>query len=131
MPGITRSLGGDHLYFDMEEEVHRLTNSVPLTNSGRSARTLVKEGPMRVTLVALGVQQRIPPHRAAGPITIQAVQGTIQVEVGDDRLELAPHDLLSLGAGVEHAVGTVEGATFLLTLASVDKKAGQAPEPVS
>lgn len=117
MPSINRSLVDDVLPFDLEEEVARLTASEPVLNGGRSARTLIKDGSMRVTLVALGAGSRIPEHRADGPITIHAISGRVAVEAGGESRELTPGRILSLRAGVEHAVASAAGGIFLLTVA--------------
>jgi quercetin dioxygenase-like cupin family protein len=116
MATITRRLHGQLLRFSIEEEAFRLARSHALASRGRSARTLVKDGALRVTLVALSPGQSIPPHHAAGPITLQPVHGGIRVEVDREQVELEPTDLLALGAGVEHAVSSARGAVFLLTV---------------
>lgn len=118
MATITRRLHGELLRFGIDEEAFGLARSRPLADRGRSARTLVKDGALRVTLVALSARQSIPLHRAEGPITIQPVHGSVRVDVGDERVELEPNDLLSLGAAVEHAVSSARGAVFLLTVVS-------------
>ena len=120
MPTIARTLADDVLQFRVEEELFRLTKSEPLSLRGRSARTLVKDGPMRVTLIGLGSGGRIAEHRARGPITIQPVYGSIVVDVDGLSRSLTTGDLLALGAGVEHAVTSVGGGAFLLTVVATD-----------
>lgn len=117
MPSIERSLAEDVLPFDLAEEVVRLTDAETVRNGGRSARTLVKDGSMRVTLVALGAGSRIPEHRADGPITIHVLSGRVTVDAGGASRELVPGRILSLRAGVEHAVSSAVGGAFLLTVA--------------
>ena len=51
---MTRTLADDVLQFRLEDERLTMTGSEPFARSGRSARTLVKDGPLRVTLIALG-----------------------------------------------------------------------------
>ena len=115
---MTRTLADDVLQFRLEDERLTMTGPEPFARSGRSARTLVKDGPLRVTLSALGAGGRIAEHRAEGPITIQPVQGTIHVEARGQVRSVGAGDLLALGAGVEHAVAADEPAAFLLTVAA-------------
>lgn len=116
MATITRVLADDLLQFRVEEELFRITRSESLGALGRSARTLVKDGRLRVTLIALGAGSRIPVHHADGPITIQPVYGNIVVDAGGESRTLSSGDLLALGAGVEHAVASGGGGAFLLTV---------------
>jgi len=117
MPSIERPLSGPVLTFRLEEERAHVTDPAILGRSGRNARTLIKEGPLRVTLVVLGPGGSIPAHRADGPITVQPLEGRLRFWVGDEEHELGPGDILSAAAGVEHSVASEAGATFLLTIA--------------
>lgn len=88
-----------------------------LDRSGRTARTLVKDGPLRVTLIALMPGHGLPDHRAEGPITVQVLSGQMRFRIGEEEWELAERDLISLEEGIHHSVASDEGCVFLLTLA--------------
>lgn len=118
MSAITRSLSGTVLDFRLEEERSRVADSAILKRTGRSARTLSKEGDIRVMLVVLDAGAEIDTHRAAGPITVQVLDGTLDFEVGDAVHELRTGMLLTVPAGVDHAVRSEPGATFLLTVSA-------------
>lgn len=116
MPSIDRPLSGDVLVFDLDEEQARTAGTA---DSGRrtSARTLIKDGPLRVTLIVLGPGGEIAEHQAEGPITVQPIRGSLRFTVQGTPHDLEPGDLLSAGAGVRHAVSSSDGAAFLLTVA--------------
>ncbi len=95
---------------------------------GRRARTLIKNGLIRATLVTVAAGAEIPEHQADGPITVQPLQGRLQFSAAGNTHEIGPGQLLSLGAGVRHAVASASGATFLLTVASVGAS-GDPPKP--
>ena len=116
MSSLDRSLGGEVLGFDLEDERARLNDPVLLERNGRNARTLVKNGPLRVTLVMVRADGKIAPHRAAGPITVQVLDGDIRFRAAGQDHRLAAGDLLVLDAGVEHDVASDSGGTFLLTV---------------
>ncbi len=115
MSSVQRRLGGDVL-------VHHLTHDETLVDQslvelhGRSARTLVKEGSLRVTIIALGAKGDLPVHSAAGPISIQLLDGDITFTAAEKDYALAPRDLLVIAGGVSHSARSSGGGTFLLTV---------------
>lgn len=118
MSAITRPLADRVLRFRLEEEAFRVATTEALARGERSARTLIKDGPLRVTLITLAAGGSIAEHHAAGPITVQPLHGRVIFRVDDEVHLLEPGDLLSLGAGVRHAVESDTGGVFLLTVVS-------------
>jgi quercetin dioxygenase-like cupin family protein len=88
--------------------------------SGRSARTLLKKGGLRVTLVVLAPGGALAEHVAPGPITVQPLTGRISFRAAGREHPIEPGQLLAVAAGVPHAVHSVDGGSFLLTLARPD-----------
>lgn len=121
MPSIQRPLSGDVLVFDLGEERERAADPSPIERSGRNARTLLKEGPLRVTLVVLGPGGELAEHQAPGPITVQVVEGRVRFSTADEAHDLGPGQLLAAGPGVRHRVDSSEGGTFLLTVSHPDR----------
>jgi hypothetical protein len=60
----TRHLSGKMLRFLIDAEDETLRESAEASKTGRAAKTLVKQGPLRITLVAL--QERHEPGLASG-----------------------------------------------------------------
>ncbi len=116
MPSIQRPLSGDPLRFRLEEERERMVRTGIDLEQGRTARTLVKDGPLRVTLIVLGPGGELREHSAPGPITVHALEGRLRFTTGGDDHDLVPGDLLALGADVAHSVASEEGGAFLLTM---------------
>lgn len=116
MSSLDRSLSGEVLAFRLEDETATLEAPDALLRTGRSARTLVKQGPLRVTLIAIAPAGSIAEHHAEGPITVQPLSGEILFRIDGGAVHtLRPGDLLSVGAGVRHSVESRTGGTFLLT----------------
>lgn len=117
MSSIERPLGGDVLVLDLGTELQRSTDPAILQRSGRSARTLLKGGAMRVTLVVLAPGGEIGEHQADGRITIQPLEGKVRFTALGATREIAPGELLSAAPGVRHSVASPDGGSFLLTVA--------------
>lgn len=87
-----------------------------LARSGRSGRTLVKEGSLRLTIMAIAAGGAMPTHSTDGPVTIHVLDGNIVVEALGTEYPLGIGELVALAPGVEHSVGSDNGGVFLLTL---------------
>lgn len=116
MSSIDRPLSGAALRFALAAERARVNDPELLTRNGRNARTLVKEGALRVTLVMVGAGGRIAPHLTDGPITVQVLDGDIRFQAAGKEHALGAGDLLVVDAAVEHSVESKAGGTFLLTV---------------
>lgn len=116
MSSMNRTIEGEVL-------VRRLTRDewmidpVLLAEHGRSGRTLVKDGPLRLTVIAVAPGGVLPAHSTdGGPITIHVLDGAILVEALGRDYPLGTGDLVALAPGVEHSVRSASGGVFLLTV---------------
>lgn len=107
---------------DGDVRVHHLTEDERtidrqlVARHGRSARTLVKEGPLRLTIIALGAGGDLPEHSTDGPVSVHALEGTLEFTVAGERYRLRSGDVLVLPAGVRHSATSTDGGVFLLTV---------------
>ncbi|HSL83345.1 MAG TPA: cupin domain-containing protein [Thermoanaerobaculia bacterium] len=124
MSSIERPLSGDVLVHDLRSEREQAGDPSILERSGRNARTLIKSGPLRVTVVVLAAGGEIPEHSAEGPITIQPVTGSISFTALGRTYELGEGELLSAGPRIPHSVASEGGGTFLLTVAHPEESTG-------
>ncbi len=92
-----------------------------LARTGRTARTLVKQGALRVTLLVLAPGGDLASHHADGPVTIHVIDGAIALKVPDAVRQLEAGDLAALPPGVTHAVNSTNGATFVLTVLQTER----------
>lgn len=114
MSPVQHPVSGPALAFDLDAEMRHVREH--LAAGGRSARTLVKNGTLRATLIGLAPTGAIAPHAAAGPITVQVLEGAIELEAQGRTHPLAAGSLFALDAGIVHAVRSPQGGVFLLTL---------------
>ncbi len=121
---LVQRLGSDAMTIDREL----------LATHGRSSRTLVKEGPLRLTIIGLAAGGALPPHSTDNPVSIHVLQGDVTFFALDQQYTLAAGDVLIFGPGVEHAARSRMGASFLLTVASTGssgdaERASRPPAP--
>ena len=117
MTPVDRSLAADVLAFDLGEEMQIVRDELA-EGHARIARTLVKEGPLRLTLVGLNPRGAMHEHEAGGPVTIHVLDGELELSGGGETRGHRIGALIALDRRVRHAVSSSRGALFLLTLAA-------------
>jgi quercetin dioxygenase-like cupin family protein len=115
MSPVKHPVSGPELTFSLPEEMALLRTELR-TAPARSARTLIKEGPVTVTLIGVNPGGSLHPHKADGPIIVQALEGEVEFTLGETTHALSAGSLLALDAGITHAVHSAHGAIFLLTV---------------
>lgn len=125
----SKSLAAPFLEFDLARELDVLQRESEFAN-GQNARTLVKYDDLRIVLIALKAEARIPEHAAGGRVSIHAMKGQIRVRAEGRTFRLPPGGLLTLDRGVLHDVEAVEDSAFLLTVAWAGRDAS-APSPTA
>ena len=112
-----RRLAGQRLTFMLAAEDDALREFAEDSKTGRAAKTLVKEGPLRITLVALKKGTVLPPHHVDGPISIQTIRGCLRLTTDRGDMDVSEGNLIALGPGVVHAAKAHEDCAILLTFA--------------
>ena len=95
-----RRLAGKRLTFMLGAEDDTLREFAEDSKTGRAAKTLVKDGPLRITLVALKKGTVLPPHHVDGPISIQTIRGCLRLTTESGDMDVSEGNLIALGPGV-------------------------------
>lgn len=112
----TYKLSGKRLQFLLKAEDDMLRERAGSASSGRAAKTLVKEGRLRLTLVALAKGTEIKQHQTEGPVSIQCLRGNVAIGAADGETELTSGGLLVLERKVPHAVRAIRESAILITM---------------
>ncbi|MEO7455713.1 MAG: cupin domain-containing protein [Gemmatimonadaceae bacterium] len=115
MSSLNRRIEGDVLVRHLKRDEQTIDQEL-LARHGRSARTLVKDGPLRLTLIAISAGGGMPSHRADGPVTIHLLEGDVTFDADEREYPLVPGEVLVLASGVQHAARSSGGCVFLLTV---------------
>ena len=102
---------------DLAAELAQLREAEGWRRSGRSSRTLVKEGDLRVVLIALRAGARLEEHLAPGRITIHTLNGHLTIRAAEQTVDLPAGQVLTLARAIPHDVEATEESAFLLTIA--------------
>ena len=91
----------------------------PLAQDLRTTPThaLLKTGQIELMRVILAAGRSLPPHSVAGEITVQCIEGVLDVTVEGTSHRLQAGELLYLAGGVPHGVIALQDASALVTVA--------------
>jgi quercetin dioxygenase-like cupin family protein len=112
-----RRLSGKMLTFLLGTEDETLREFAGDSKTGRAGKTLVKEGPLRITLVALKQGTVLPSHQVAGPVSIQTIRGCLRITTDRGDVDVPAGTLIALGPGVAHTAKAHDDCAILITFA--------------
>jgi quercetin dioxygenase-like cupin family protein len=84
---------------------------------GEKTTALFKAEHLEVMRLVLPAGRSLPPHRVAGEITVQCIEGRLDVTVDGRSHVLCAGQLLYLEAQVQHGVTALDDASALVTIA--------------
>lgn len=120
MSSLNRVLDGDVLVHHLTEDERMLDREL-LARHGRTARTIVKDGPLRLTLMGLAGGGTMPVHKTDAQVTIHMLEGEVTFTAAGKEYPLRLADVLVFGPGVEHEARSIRGGMFLLTVVYLGK----------
>lgn len=112
-----RSLSGSMMAFWLPAEDNALRERAAASSSGRAAATLVKQGALRVALVALRKGAVLRPHAVAAPVSIQTFRGSARIVAERWEKEVLAGGLVTLAPREVHTVEALQDCAILVTLA--------------
>jgi quercetin dioxygenase-like cupin family protein len=100
----------------------------PLGGALATERTtaLFKSGDLEVMRLVLAAGKSLPSHRVPGEITVQCIEGSIDVAADGQSHVLRAGQLLYLRGNVLHSVTALESASALVTVALKKPSRGDA-----
>lgn len=114
-----RMLAGPLLAVHLAEELQRLREEPTWRSGSRNAVTLVKDGALRVVLVALHGGATMDEHSARGPVTVQVLSGRLRFAAPGTSLEMVSGQIVALEPTLLHEVTAIEDSAILLTVIDV------------
>ena len=115
MSSMHRTIDGAVLVQHLTKDEQMIDRAL-VEKHGRSARTLVKDGLLRLTLMALAANGDLPVHSTDGPLSIHVLDGAVLFQALGREYPLVAGDVLVFASGVEHSATSAQGALCLLTV---------------
>jgi quercetin dioxygenase-like cupin family protein len=119
MSSINRPLAGPTLSYDLSAEVAQLRSDPMYKQSGKLGRALVKNERFRITLTVLASGETAETHHADSSMSVQVIDGALQVGLqGGDR-QLGRGELLFTAPGDARDIRATEDAAVLITISAI------------
>jgi quercetin dioxygenase-like cupin family protein len=115
MSSLERTLDGEVLVHHLKDDA-RMIDQTLLARHGRSSRTLVKQGVLRLTIIAIAPGGAMETHSTPGPVSMHVVEGEIVFVALSREYVAKAGDILVMAPDVEHSVRSATGGVFLLTV---------------
>ena len=113
----THQLSGTGITVDVIGGAADLLEKARAAKSGRAATTLVKNGSLRVTLIAMKKGSAAKNHSVDGPATIHVLRGKLRITTPRGPDDIPSGQMFALGAGVHHSHAALTDCVALLTIA--------------
>lgn len=113
----THRVKGDVLSFVPRDQATEIEQSAAYRRSGRTAKTLVHDGPFRVEVIVLRASKSMAEHHVNAYVTIHVLRGALRVTTTRGPADLGAGSLLVLEPNTAHSVTARRDARFLLTIA--------------
>jgi NADH:ubiquinone oxidoreductase subunit F (NADH-binding)/quercetin dioxygenase-like cupin family protein len=103
-------------YLDLNHEMAELQSSEFWKSSDRMAKTLAKEGNLRLVMTLAKGGAILKEHKAEGGVSILVLRGRIRIKVDTNDIELEQSQMLVLSPGARHSVEALEDSAFLISI---------------
>ena len=113
----SHQISGEVLLLDIEQESKAILEAAREAGTGHAAKTLVKDGPLRLVILGFTAGSVLREHNSDGPVSIQALSGRVDVAITDRSESVEPGKTLVINATISHSVAASADAVLLLTIA--------------
>lgn len=104
----------------VEPAITKALEEATSSDKGRSAEILVRDGPLRQTVIGLRVGEVLAEHNSPPAASMYVLRGRVRV-TGQDQSDVVAGEIVAL-THVRHGVEALEDSAFLLT--TVTSQAG-------
>lgn len=101
---------------DLREEVESSWSQLPDAKAGHTAKTLLKQGKLRMVLLAVRKGASIPEHKVDGECSLHVLSGRVAIVLEGQRRELKGGQVMGIEDQIRHDVEALEDSNVLLTV---------------
>ncbi|MEO8849091.1 MAG: cupin domain-containing protein [Casimicrobiaceae bacterium] len=84
--------------------------------SATATKTLFKSNHLEVSRTVLLAGEMVPPHQVPGEMTVQCLDGSVELAVAGTPQSMRVGDLICIMGGETHALKAIEDSSVLITM---------------
>ena len=107
---------GGLIAVDVRAEIARLKGEPAWANNDRHGSSLVKGDGINVALMMLKKGAKLQEHHTRAPITVNVIEGRINLIVKGKTQILTPGMIAALDRAIEHSIDALEESAIVLTV---------------
>lgn len=104
------------LNYQLADDIAEVRHDEEYKKYGHSAKVLVKDGELRLVLIAIQAGARVPDYQVSHRVAIEALEGRVDVVTPNRSIPLSAGSLVSLAAEIVHHLEAREDSAVLLTI---------------
>jgi quercetin dioxygenase-like cupin family protein len=112
----SHQLSGNAVELDVERESQEILEAASAAGVKHAAKTLIKDGALRLIILGFMAGSSLREHRAGGPVSIHVLSGTTEITTENGAHTLSSGSALVLASDVAHSVTAKTAAVLLLTI---------------
>lgn len=101
---------------DLFSFIEQIKKEKKWKDTDRNAITVFKTNGLRIVLIALHKGAEMIKHKADGLISVQVLEGRLQLHTDEESVKLGKGQMLALHEGIPHSLLAKKKTIFLLTL---------------
>ncbi|MDN3725113.1 hypothetical protein QRD02_12020 [Aequorivita sp. SDUM287046] len=121
-PEGNRLLNAPLVEMDLIALIEQLKGEVSWKDSDRNSITLFKSDSLRIVLMGLHQNAALKPHRSNGVLSVQVLEGLIEVLTDKQNSKLKKGQMVALQNNIPYSIIALTSSFFLLTLAIEEKE---------
>lgn len=103
---------------DLNKLIDQIKSEPAWENAGRNSVPFFTSDTMRISVMGLKESAELKPHKAAGVISVQVLEGKIYFSTDEQISLVETGQMITLEENVTHSVIALKESFFLLTIAT-------------
>lgn len=118
-PQGERVIDADSVYIDLPAYISQIRNEEAWHKNDRNSITVFKTNEMRIVLGGLHAGAELPPHKADGMMSIQVIEGALEVNTDSLSETLKKGQIIAIHKHNNYRMVATEETIYLLTITNV------------
>lgn len=118
-PQGARTIDAPGVVIDLQAFIGQIKNEDAWQKNDRNSITVFKTDDMRIVLGGLHKDAELPPHKAEGIMSIQVLEGVLEVNTDELSVSLSTGQMIAIHKGCNYRAIAIAETIYLLTMSNV------------